>query len=107
MGVYNQQDLIGYIQDNTPKVKDRKVFVIINDVGEVLDIGKRYGIFTSKSGAKQALNCYISNKMKWYEYSRNIPGPLRLHGMTLREEVRETVEFLLSNKLVVIKDMVI
>ena len=54
MSVYNQQDLIGYIQDHTHKVKDRKVYVIINDVGEVLDIGKRYGIFTSKSGAVQA-----------------------------------------------------
>jgi nucleoid-associated protein YejK len=107
MTVYNQPDLIGYIQDNTPKVKDRKVFVIINDVGEVLDIGKRYGIFTSKSGAKQALNRYVSNKMKWYEYSRNIQGSQRLLGNELDNEVRETVEFLLSNKLVVISEMIV
>jgi nucleoid-associated protein YejK len=107
MTVYNQPDLIGYIQDNTPKVKDRKVFVIINDVGEVLDIGKRYGIFTSKSGAAQALNLYVSNKMKWYEYSRNIPGSQRLQGSELRNEVKETVAYLLTNKLVVISEMIV
>ena len=106
MSVYNQPDLIAYIQDNTPKVSDLKVYVIINDVGEVLDIGQRHGIFTSKSGAVQALNRFIGNKIKWYEYNRSIPLAQRLYGSAFTDEIRDTIDFLLSNKLIIIEKMV-
>jgi hypothetical protein len=107
MGVYNQQDLADYIQQHSPKVQDRKIYVITNDVGEVLDIGKRHGQFGSKSGAVQALNRFVGNKIKWYEYEMKIPSIQKLSSSMFRDEIKEMADFLLSNKLIVITEMII
>ena len=106
MGVYNPYDLSRYIMENTPVVKDSAVYVIVNDLGEVVDIGKKKGQFSSMSGAKQALNRFIGSKIRWYEYHILIPSIQKLRDEEFNAEVRETVEFLIDNKLIIIEKMV-